>query len=167
MMHRYLMHEVQVLELRNKITTEARTEMSKEQKDYLLRQQMRAIQQELGEKGGEQAEAQQLRERLEKADLPEEILKEAKRELDRLEKLPPGAPDYNVIRTYLDYVLELPWTKSTEDSLDIARGSPGAGRRPLRLERCEGAHSRTSGRVEAQSQRQGADPVLRRPSWSW
>jgi len=121
LMHGYLMHEVQVLTLRNKITTEARSEMSKEQKDYLLRQQMRAIQQELGEKGGEQAEAQQLRERLEKAELPEEILKEAKRELDRLEKLPPGAPDYNVIRTYLDYVLELPWTKSTEDSLDIAR----------------------------------------------
>ncbi len=95
--------------------------MSKEQRDYLLRQQMRAIQQELGEKGGEQAEAEQLRERLEKADLPEEILKEAKRELDRLEKLPPGAPDYNVIRTYLDYVLELPWRKSSEDSLDIAR----------------------------------------------
>jgi len=121
MMHRYLMHEVQVLELRNKITNEARTEMSKEQKDYLLRQQMRAIQQELGEKGGEQAEAQQLRERLEKANLPEDILKEATRELDRLEKLPPGAPDYNVIRTYLDYVLELPWKTSTEDSLDIAK----------------------------------------------
>jgi ATP-dependent Lon protease len=121
MVHRYLMHEVQVLELRNKINTEARTEMTKEQRDYLLRQQMRAIQQELGEKGGEQAEAQQLRERLEKADLPEDILKEATRELDRLEKLPPGAPDYNVIRTYLDYVLELPWKKSTEDALDIAR----------------------------------------------
>jgi ATP-dependent Lon protease len=121
MLHRYLTHEVQVLELRNKINTEARTEMSKEQRDYLLRQQMRAIQQELGEKGGEQAEADQLRERLEKADLPEDILKEAKRELDRLEKLPPGAPDYNVIRTYLDYVLELPWRKSSEDSLDIPR----------------------------------------------
>jgi len=121
MLHRYLSHEIQVLELRNKINTEARTEMSKEQRDYLLRQQMRAIQQELGEKGGEQAESAQLRERLEKADLPEEILKEAKRELDRLEKLPPGAPDYNVIRTYLDYVLELPWRKSSEDSLDIPR----------------------------------------------
>ena len=120
-MHGYLSHEVQVLELKNKINTEARSEMTKEQKDYLLRQQMRAIQQELGEKGGEQAEAAQLRERLEKADLPEDILKEAKRELDRLEKLPPGAPDYNVIRTYLDYVLELPWKKSTEDQLDIAR----------------------------------------------
>src|SRR5450755_592978 len=121
LVHRYLTHEVQVLELRNKITTEARTEMNKEQRDYLLRQQMRAIQQELGEKGGEQAEAEQLRERLDKADLPEEILKEATRELSRLEKLAPGAPDYNVIRTYLDYVLELPWRKGTEDSLDIAR----------------------------------------------
>jgi ATP-dependent Lon protease len=75
MLHRYLTHEVQVLELRNKINTEARTEMSKEQRDYLLRQQMRAIQQELGEKGGEQAEAEQLRERLEKAELREENLK--------------------------------------------------------------------------------------------
>ena len=122
MLHRYLMHEVQVLELRNKINTEARTEISKEQREYLLRQQLRAIQQELGEKDGEQAEAPATAvERLEKADLPEDILKEAKRELDRLEKLPPSAPDYNVIRTYLDYVLELPWTKSTEDSLDIAR----------------------------------------------
>jgi ATP-dependent Lon protease len=121
LVHRYLTHEVQVLELRNKITTEARSEMNKEQRDYLLRQQMRAIQQELGEKGGEQGEAEQLRERLEKAELPEDILKEANRELSRLEKLPPGAPDYNVIRTYLDYVLELPWRKSTEDSLDIAK----------------------------------------------
>jgi ATP-dependent Lon protease len=121
LVHRYLTHEVQVLELRNKITTEARSEMNKEQRDYLLRQQMRAIQQELGEKGGEQAEAEQLRERLEKAELPEEILKEATRELNRLEKLSPGAPDYNVIRTYLDYVLELPWRKGTEDSLDIAK----------------------------------------------
>ena len=121
LMHRYLSHEIQVLELKNKINTEARSEMTKEQKDYLLRQQMRAIQQELGDKGGEQAEAAQLRERLEKAELPEEILKEATRELDRLEKLPPGAPDYNVIRTYLDYVLELPWKKSTQDALDIAR----------------------------------------------
>jgi ATP-dependent Lon protease len=120
-MHRYMTHEVQVLELRDKINTEARSEMTKEQRDYLLRQQMRAIQQELGDKDGEQAEAEQLRERLEKADLPDDILKEAKRELGRLEKLPPSAPDYNVIRTYLDYVLELPWRKGSEDSLDIAR----------------------------------------------
>src|SRR5262249_40554566 len=124
LMHRYLTHEVQVLELKNKINTEARSEMTKEQRDYLLRQQMRAIQQELGDKGGEQAEAQQLRERLEKADLPEDILKEATRELDRLEKLPPGAPDYNVIRTYLDYVIELPWNKKSQHALHIPPPPP-------------------------------------------
>ena len=166
MLLRYLMHVVQVLELRNKITTEARSEMGKEQRDYLLRQQMRAIQQELGEKDGEQAEAQQLRERLEKADLPEDILKEAKRELDRLEKLPPSAPDYNVIRTYLDYVLELPWKKSTEDSLDIARARQVLDEITSQR-RCEGAHLRASRRGEAESERQGADPLLCRPSWSW
>jgi ATP-dependent Lon protease len=120
-MHAYLTHEVQVLELRNKINTEARTEMSKEQREYLLRQQMRAIQQELGEKDSEQSDIGALRERIEKADLPEEVLKEAKRELSRLEKLPSAAPDYHVIRTYLEYVLELPWKTGTEDSLDIAR----------------------------------------------
>ena len=119
-MHTHLTHELQVLELRNKIASEARTEMSKEQREYMLRQQMRAIQQELGEKNPEQAEVEQLRERLEKAELPEDVLKEAQRELSRLEKLPPGAPDYNVIRTYLDYVLELPWNKRSEETLDIA-----------------------------------------------
>ena len=134
MLHRYLMHEVQVLELRNKITTEARTEMSKEQRDYLLRQQMWAIQQELGEQGGEKAEAQQLRERLDKANLPEDILKEATRELDRLEKLPPGAPDYNVIRTYLDYVLSCCGRRAPKIRRYRTRPT-GAGRGSLRLER--------------------------------
>jgi ATP-dependent Lon protease len=120
LMHTYLSYEVQVLELRAKIASEARSEMSKEQREYLLRQQLRAIQQELGEKDGEAAEIDMLREQLEKADLPEEIRKEANRELKRLEKLPPAAPDYHVIRTYLEYVIELPWRKYTEDNLDIA-----------------------------------------------
>jgi ATP-dependent Lon protease len=97
--HSYLAHEVQVLELRSKIASTAQTEMSKEQREYLLRQQLRAIQQELGEKNPEQAEVDLLRERLEKADLPEDVRKEAARELSRLERLPAGAPDYHVIRT--------------------------------------------------------------------
>lgn len=120
LMHTYLSYEVQVLELRAKIAHEARSEMSKEQKEYLLRQQMRAIQQELGEKGDDKAEIELLREQLAKADLPEEVRKEAERELRRLEKLPTAAPDYHVIRTYLEYVLELPWRTLTEDHLDIA-----------------------------------------------
>ena len=119
-MHTYLTHEVQVLELRNKINSDARNEMSKEQREYMLRQQMRAIQQELGDKNPEHAESEQLRERIEKADLPEDVLKEALRELGRLEKLPSGAPDYHVIRTYLEYVLDLPWKTKSDETLDIA-----------------------------------------------
>src|SRR5882762_2256948 len=119
-MHTYLTHELQVLELRNKIQTEARSEMNKEQRDYLLRQQMRAIQTELGEKDSEKAEADQLREKIEKADLPEDVLKEAQRELGRLEKLPPAAPEHNVIRTWLEYVAELPWRNTTDQTLDIS-----------------------------------------------
>jgi ATP-dependent Lon protease len=118
--HGYLARELEIIQLRSKIATEAQTEMDKAQRDYILRQQMRAIQKELGEdETGEMAEAALLRERLDKADLPEEVRKEAERELKRLEKLPPAAPDYHVIRTYLEYVLELPWLKSVDDKLDL------------------------------------------------
>jgi len=95
--------------------------MSREQKEYILRQQKKAIEQELGEKNPDQAEVEQLREKLAKADLPEDIRKEADRELGRLEKLPPSQPEHNVIRTWLEYVIELPWNKRSEDSLDLAR----------------------------------------------
>ncbi len=120
LIHSYLGHELQVLELRQKIASTARDEMSKEQRDYLLRQQLRAIQQELGEKDGEKAEVDMLREHFEKAELPEEAKKEFQRELGRLERLPAGAPDYHVTRTYLEFILDLPWNSSTEDNLDIA-----------------------------------------------
>jgi len=121
LMHSYLAQELQVLELRSKIANEAQSEMSREQREYLLRQQLRAIQKELGGENPEQSEVALLRERLEKADLPEEVRKEAERELGRLEKLPPAAPDYHVTRTYLEFLLELPWKKSNEDVLDISR----------------------------------------------
>jgi ATP-dependent Lon protease len=118
--HGYLARELEIIQLRSKIATEAQSEMDKSQRDYILRQQMKAIQKELGEdEGGEQAEAALLRERLASADLPDEVRTEAERELKRLEKLPAAAPDYHVIRTYLEYVLELPWRKSSEDKLDL------------------------------------------------
>jgi ATP-dependent Lon protease len=120
LIHSYLAHELQVLELRQKIASTARDEMSKEQREYLLRQQLRAIQQELGDKDSDKAEVELLRERFEKANLPEEAKKESERELARLERLPAGAPDYHVTRTYLEFVLDLPWSSSTEDNLDIA-----------------------------------------------
>jgi ATP-dependent Lon protease len=118
--HTYLARELEIIQLRSKIASEAQSEMDKSQRDYILRQQMKAIQKELGEdESGEQAEAGMLRERLEAADLPDEVKTEAERELKRLEKLPSAAPDYHVIRTYLEYVLELPWRKSSEDKLDL------------------------------------------------
>jgi len=116
-----LAREVEILQLRSKIASEAQVEMDKAQRDYVLRQQMRAIQKELGEdETGEAAETEMLRERLEKAKLPEEVRAEADRELKRLQRLPPAAPDYHVIRTYLEFILELPWLKSSEDKLDLA-----------------------------------------------
>ena len=121
LVHGWLSHEVEVLELRNKITEEARGEMSREQREYILRQQKRAIEQELGEKNSDQGEVETLREKLSKTELPEEVRKEAERELARLEKMQSAQPEYNIIRTWLDYVIELPWNKRSDDNLDIAR----------------------------------------------
>jgi ATP-dependent Lon protease len=120
LLHGYLTYEVQVLELRQKIAGQAQTEMSREQREYFLRQQLRAIQQELGEQNSEQAEITLLREQVEKADLPEEARKEAERELQRLERLPAASPEHHVVRSYLELILELPWRKSTESVFDIA-----------------------------------------------
>ena len=120
LMHSYLSHEIQVLELRSKIANNARSEMSKEQREYLLRQQMRAIQTELGEKGTDQADTDLLREQVEKANLPEEVRKETERELSRLEKLPSASPEHHVVRSYIELILELPWNSGTDDQLDIS-----------------------------------------------
>jgi ATP-dependent Lon protease len=118
--HAALAKEVDIMQIRTKITSEAQSEMDKSQRDYILRQQIKAIQKELGEdQTGEKAEAEQLRERLETADLPDDVRKEAERELKRMEQLPQTAPDFHVIRTYLEYVLELPWKKSSEEKLDL------------------------------------------------
>ena len=118
--HAALAREVEIMQIRSKIATEAQTEMDKSQRDYVLRQQMKAIQKELGEDDtGEKAEAGQMRERLETADLPDDVRKEAERELKRMEQLPQSAPDYHVIRTYLEYILELPWKKASDEKLDL------------------------------------------------
>ncbi|MGB5015442.1 MAG: endopeptidase La [Pyrinomonadaceae bacterium] len=118
--HAALAREVEIMQIRSKIATEAQGEMDKSQRDYVLRQQMKAIQKELGDdEDGEKAEAAQIRERLEKADLPDDVRKEAERELKRMEALPQAAPDYHVIRTYLEYILELPWRTASEEKLDL------------------------------------------------
>ncbi len=119
LLHAHLAHEVQVLELRQKIASQAQTEMGKEQREYLLRQQLRAIQQELGEQNPEQAEVALLRQRFQEAELPDDVRKEAERELTRLEKLPPIAPDYQMTRTHLELILELPWQRGTREVIDL------------------------------------------------
>ncbi len=121
LVHGYLTHEVQVLELRKKISSSVESEMTKQQREHMLRQQMQAIQNELGEKSPEKAEVDELRRRLTEADLPDEVRKEAERELTRLERMPAAAPDFQVTRTYLELVLELPWKKSTEDVIDLKK----------------------------------------------
>ncbi|MBL8796575.1 MAG: endopeptidase La [Planctomycetia bacterium] len=121
LLHGHLTHEVQVLELRQQITSRAQNEMGKEQRDYLLRQQLRAIQEELGEKNSEKAEVEALRKQFAEADLPDDVRKETERELNRLERLPPAAPDYQMLRTHLELILELPWRKYTPDQLDLPR----------------------------------------------
>ena len=119
LLHEYLAHEINVLELQTKIATSAKTEMGREQREYLLRQQMRAIQDELGESDPEAAEVAELRSQFEGLELPEEVQKESQRQLNRLESLPVAAPDYQVTRTYLELILELPWNELTDDHLDL------------------------------------------------
>jgi ATP-dependent Lon protease len=119
LMHRYLNHEVQVLEVRQKITSTAQSEIDKKQREYVLRQQLEAIQEELGEKNPEQAEITDLRKRMEEAELPELVRKEVEKELTRLERMPSAAPDYQLTRGYVELALELPWNKATEDRLDL------------------------------------------------
>jgi ATP-dependent Lon protease len=116
---RVLNRELEVFELGTKIQSQVQSEMEKGQREFFLRQQLKAIQEELGEGDPEQAELQELRERIESADLPEETRKAIDRELGRLERLPSAAAEYGVIRTYIDWILSLPWAQTTEDNLDL------------------------------------------------
>jgi ATP-dependent Lon protease len=114
-----LNRELEVFELGSKIQSQVQEEMEKGQREFFLRQQLKAIQDELGEGDSEQAEVNELRARLDELELPEEIRKAADRELGRLEKLPSAAAEYGVIRTYLDWLVTLPWNTTTEDNLDL------------------------------------------------
>jgi ATP-dependent Lon protease len=115
-----LVRESEVLTIGQKIQNEARGEIEKVQRDYFLREQMKAIQKELGEKDEQTVEAEEFRRKIEDSKMPEEADKQARRELDRLSRLPTAAAEYGVIRTYLDWLTTLPWSKSTTDNLDIA-----------------------------------------------
>lgn len=116
-----LLKEIQILQLRDKITSEAQAKIGKTQREYVLREQLKAIQQELGEGEGEENEITELKKQIQEADLPDHVRKEVEREVARLAKVPPSSPDHQVLRTYLELVLELPWKKASEDHLALSK----------------------------------------------
>ena len=117
----FIAKELEVLELGKKIHSDGQEELSKNQREYYLREQLKAIQKELGESSETEAEVTELRQKIEDSGMPEEAMKEAKRELDRLNRLPPAAAEYGVIKTYLDWLTALPWNRSTEEEIDVAK----------------------------------------------
>ena len=115
-----LSKELQILQLREKIAKDAQTKIGKSQREYILREQLKAIQQELGEGEDDENEVSRLRKQINEAELPDPIRKEVEREVTRLGKVPPTSPDHQVLRTYLELVLELPWKKASEEHLDLS-----------------------------------------------
>ena len=115
-----LSRELEVVTLGSKIQNEVASSMSKNQRDFFLREQMRAIQRELGEGDPTATELSNLREQIERNNLPEEAKKTALKELERLQQISPAVAEYTVTRNYLDWIINLPWSKSTEDKLDLA-----------------------------------------------
>ncbi|NWG03027.1 MAG: endopeptidase La [Syntrophaceae bacterium] len=117
--HLFLNKEVQVLELGNKIQSQVKEDMDRTQREYYLREQLKAIKKELGELDEHSTEIKELKDKIKKAKMPPEALAAAEKELDRLAKIPPASAEYTVARTYLDWLAELPWSETTEDNLDI------------------------------------------------
>jgi len=120
-LNRILIKELEVLELGSKIQSQVQSEVGKNQREYFLREQMKAIQKELGEGDDQTKEIEELQEKIEAAGMPETVKKEALRELDRLSKMPVAAAEYTVSRTYLDWVVALPWSKRTDEVIDLPK----------------------------------------------
>ena len=115
----FLAHQIEILELKGRIQSEVKSEMDKTQREYILREQLKAIQRELGEDDPQQAEINELREKVEAAGMPEEVKARALKEVDRMSRIPSASPEVGVIRTYVDWLVGLPWNVTTEDHLDI------------------------------------------------
>ena len=120
-LNRILIKELEVLELGSKIQSQVQSEVGKNQREYFLREQLKAIQKELGEGDDQTKEIEELQQKIDAAGMPEQVRKEAQRELDRLSKMPVAAAEYTVSRTYLDWLVTLPWQKRTEEVIDLKR----------------------------------------------
>ena len=115
----FLANQIEILELKGRIQSEVKSEMDKTQREYILREQLKAIQRELGEDDPQQAEINELREKVEAAGMPDEIKTRAIKEIDRMSRIPSASPEVGVIRTYVDWLIGLPWNVATDDQLDI------------------------------------------------
>jgi ATP-dependent Lon protease len=115
----FLAKQIEVLELKGRIQSEVKSEMDKTQREYILREQMKAIQKELGEDDPAVAEASELREKVEQSAMPDEVKERALKEVDRLARIPSASPEQGVIRTYVDWLVSLPWGVVTDDNLDL------------------------------------------------
>jgi len=119
----FLARELDILELESKIQARVQEEMDKAQREYFLREQIRVIQSELGELDSQSRLIAELEEKIEKSDMPPEVKEKARKELERLASMPPASPEIGIIQTYLDWLLELPWTKATEDEIDLEKAA--------------------------------------------
>jgi ATP-dependent Lon protease len=119
----FLARQVEILELKGRIQSEVKSELDKSQREYILREQLKAIQRELGEDDPQQAEVAELREKVESSGMPEQVKERALKEVDRMSRIPTASPEVGVIRTYVDWLVSLPWDKSTEDNLDIKQAA--------------------------------------------
>ncbi len=119
----FLARQVEILELKGRIQSEVKSELDKTQREYILREQLKAIQRELGEDDPQQAEVNELREKVEEANMPEEVKERALKEVDRMSRIPSASPEVGVIRTYVDWLVALPWDKSSEDKIDIKQAA--------------------------------------------
>ena len=157
-------HRLEVLRLSRRISEQTKESMDERQREYVLREQLRTIQKELGETDAKQVEIQELTEAIAKAKMPPEVETQALKELRRLERMPEGAGEYSMIRTYLDWLIELPWSNLERDQHRHRGGPAHSGRGPLRAGEGQAPHPGVPGGAQAEPGRAQPDPVLRRPA---
>ena len=147
----FLARQIEILELKGRIQSEVKSEMDKTQREYILREQLKAIQRELGEDDPQQAEINELRDKVEAAGMPEEIKTRAIKEIDRMSRIPSASPEVGVIRTYVDWLVGLPWNVATDDQLDIKEAAGSSRRTTTAWRRSRSGSSSTSRSARSQT----------------
>ena len=160
----HLAKELEVQQLRNKIQSEVQDRVQQTQREYYLREQMKAIQKELGEQDEGQRDVEDLKKKIDDAGMPDEVKKEALKELGRLSRMSPMAADYSLTRNYVEWLAVLPWAKTSGQEIEIPKGQRNFGYRSLRPREGEGSHPRLSLRPSPEAEHERSNPVLRRTS---